>query len=156
MDRLTENVLGNIQLKACGNDFCKETCAEHDKDKSCNNCPIQKAFEKLAEYEDLEEQGQLLKLPCKVGYFEHITNAEDKNVIEIIKEQPNAYDVDKVIKQLEQQKNQYFRRAEEIKNKFGENYESQKNYSKACSYDHAIEIIKSCRIDWRAGNEKNY
>ena len=27
---------------------------------------------------------------------------------------------------------------------------------KACSYDHAIEIIKSCRIDWRARNEKNY
>lgn len=67
MERLTENVLGNIQLKACGNDFCKETCAEHDEEKSCNNCPIQKAFEKLAEYEDLEEQGKLLKLPCAVG-----------------------------------------------------------------------------------------
>lgn len=67
MERLTEKVLGNIQLKACGNDFCKETCAEHDEEKSCNNCPIQKAFEKLAEYEDLEEQGKLLKLPCKIG-----------------------------------------------------------------------------------------
>lgn len=69
MERLTENVLGNIQLKACGNDFCKETCAEHDEEKSCKNCPIQKAFEKLAEYEDLEEQGKLLKLPCEVGDF---------------------------------------------------------------------------------------
>lgn len=67
MERLTENVLGNIQLKACGNDFCKEICIEHDEEKSCNNCPIQKAFEKLAEYEDLEEQGKLLKLPCAVG-----------------------------------------------------------------------------------------
>lgn len=67
MERLTEKVMGNIQLKACGNDFCKETCAEHDEEKSCNNCPIQKAFEKLAEYEDLEEQGKLLKLPCAVG-----------------------------------------------------------------------------------------
>lgn len=67
MERLTENVLGNVQLKACGNDFCKETCAEHDEEKSCNNCPIQKAFEKLAEYEDLEEQWKLLKLPCAVG-----------------------------------------------------------------------------------------
>ena len=67
MERLTEKVLGNIQLKACGNDFCKETCAEHDEEKSCNNCPIQKAFEKLAEYEDLEEQGKLLKLPVAVG-----------------------------------------------------------------------------------------
>ncbi len=67
MERLTENVLGNIQLKACGNDFCKETCAEHDEEKSCNNCPIQKAFEKLAEYEDLEGKSRLLKLPCAVG-----------------------------------------------------------------------------------------
>ena len=67
MDRLTEKVLGNIQLKACGNDFCKETCTEHDEEKSCDNCPIQKAFEKLAEYEDLEEQGKLLKMPCAVG-----------------------------------------------------------------------------------------
>ena len=55
MERLTEKVLGFVQLKACGNDFCKETCAEHDEEKSCKNCPIQKAFEKLAEYEDFEE-----------------------------------------------------------------------------------------------------
>ena len=67
MERLTEKVFGFVQLKACGNDFCKETCAEHDKEKSCKNCPIQKAFDKLAEYEDLEEQGLLLRLPCKVG-----------------------------------------------------------------------------------------
>ena len=67
MERLTEKVFGFVQLKACGNDFCKETCAEHDEEKSCKNCPIQKAFEKLAEYEELEEQGLLLRLPCKVG-----------------------------------------------------------------------------------------
>lgn len=67
MERLTEKVLGNIQLKACGNDFCKETCADHDEEKSCNNCPIQKAFEKLAEYEDLEEQRRLWKMPCAEG-----------------------------------------------------------------------------------------
>ena len=67
MERLTEKVFGFVQLKACGNDFCKETCAEHDEEKSCKNCHIQKAFEKLAEYEDLEEKGLLLRLPCKVG-----------------------------------------------------------------------------------------
>ena len=67
MDRLTEKVFGFVQLKACGNDFCKETCAEHDEEKSCKNCHIQKAFEKLAEYEDLDEQGLMLRLPCKVG-----------------------------------------------------------------------------------------
>ena len=67
MERLTEKVFGFVQLKACGNDFCKETCAEHDEEKSCENCHIQKAFEKLAEYEDLEEQGLLFRLPCKIG-----------------------------------------------------------------------------------------
>ena len=67
MDRLTEKVFGFVQLKACGNDFCKETCAEHDEEKSCKNCHIQKAFDKLAEYEDLEEQGLLLRLTCNVG-----------------------------------------------------------------------------------------
>lgn len=67
MERLTEKVLGFVQLKACRNDFCKETCAEYDEERSCDNCPIQKAFEKLAAYEDAEEQGLLLKLPCKVG-----------------------------------------------------------------------------------------
>ena len=67
MERLTEKVFGFVQLKACGNDFCKETCAEHDEEKSCKNCHIQKAFEKLAEYEDLEEKGLLLRLPCEVG-----------------------------------------------------------------------------------------
>ena len=67
MERLTEKVFGFVQLKACGNDFCKETCAEHDEEKSCKNCHIQKAFEKLAEYEDLEEQGLLLRVPCKIG-----------------------------------------------------------------------------------------
>lgn len=67
MDRLTEIVFGNAQIKECGNDFCKETCEKFDKEKSCGNCPIQKAIEKLTEYEDLEEQGKLLKLPCTVG-----------------------------------------------------------------------------------------
>lgn len=97
MERLTENVLGNIQLKACGNDFCKETCAEHDEEKSCDNCPIQKAFEKLADYEDLEEQGKLLKLPCAVGdtvwfiksNFSYMQNPKAERVrkIKIIKEE---------------------------------------------------------------------
>ena len=67
MERLTEKVFGFVQLKACGNDFCKETCAEHDEENSCKNCHIQKAFEKLAKYEDLEEQGLLLHLNCNVG-----------------------------------------------------------------------------------------
>ena len=56
MERLTERVLGFAQIKECGNDFCKETCEEHDEDKGCNKCPIQRAIEKLTQYEDLEEE----------------------------------------------------------------------------------------------------
>lgn len=34
----------------------------------CNTCEfMQKAWNKLAHYEDLEEQGRLIELPCKVG-----------------------------------------------------------------------------------------
>ena len=44
---------------------CGEMCEE--KDGECRECPIQKAFNKLAEYEVLDEQGLLLQLPCKVG-----------------------------------------------------------------------------------------
>lgn len=44
---------------------CGEICEE--KDGECRECPIQKAFNKLAEYENLEEQRLLQKFPCWVG-----------------------------------------------------------------------------------------
>lgn len=44
---------------------CKEVCEDLDGD--CEECPVQGIFNRLAEYEDLEEQGKLIKLPCKVG-----------------------------------------------------------------------------------------
>lgn len=93
MERLTENVLGNIQLKACGNDFCKETCEEHDEDKTCNSCPIQKAFEKLAEYEDLEERRRLLRMPCAVGDTVYLVSFRKKCY-----ELENEYLVNNVLK----------------------------------------------------------
>ena len=47
---------------------CDEYCNTIDVlGGDCDNCAIQMAFDKLAEYEDLEEQGLLLKLPCKIG-----------------------------------------------------------------------------------------
>lgn len=46
-------------------DGCKEYCDSCDGD--CFGCAIQKCFDILGLYEDLEEQGLLLKLPCKVG-----------------------------------------------------------------------------------------
>ena len=50
--------------------FCKQMC---DDTENCTDsysvdlCQRFSAFRKLAELEDLEEQGRLLRLPCKVG-----------------------------------------------------------------------------------------
>lgn len=46
---------------SCGE--CCEEYLQHD----CFNCPIQNAFDKLAEYEEAEESGLLLRLPCPIG-----------------------------------------------------------------------------------------
>ena len=60
MDRLT-NSIDYCQLHC---DFGKSNeCFFQDKSK----CYEKNIYEKLREYEDLEEQGLLLRLPCKVG-----------------------------------------------------------------------------------------
>ncbi|MBD5543773.1 MAG: hypothetical protein HDR01_05915 [Lachnospiraceae bacterium] len=91
MERLTEratDLFGTscIQLKACGYELCRETCDKQDGKYGCKNCPIEKALEKLAEYEDLEEQGKLLKLPCAVGdtiYEIYSDNIKEHKVDEV-------------------------------------------------------------------------
>ena len=67
MERLTKREL--VELKNG-----KEIVACNYKDEDCNDSCIygrcrwnHKALKKLKEYEDLEEQGMLLRLPCKVG-----------------------------------------------------------------------------------------
>lgn len=66
MERLTER-FSNGQAAVLG---CGENC-KYDF-KYCKtyseNCPtMTQIYEKLANYEDVEEQGKLLKLPCKPG-----------------------------------------------------------------------------------------
>lgn len=47
---------------------CFEKCNGLGASSKCDNCEITTSVcEKLGEYEDLEEQGRLVKLPCKVG-----------------------------------------------------------------------------------------
>ena len=49
-------------------DLCCEYCkATEEGNEDCRECEINKCFNKLGEYETLEEQGKLLKLPCVVG-----------------------------------------------------------------------------------------
>ena len=60
MDRLTNNI-DYCQLHC---DFWKSNeCFFQDKSKCYEN----NIYEKLREYENLEEQGLLLRLPCKIG-----------------------------------------------------------------------------------------
>lgn len=66
MERLTEKQSSGYDLKAMNGEWCNKYC-EKQIAQTCNECGIYQAIHKLAEYEDLEEQGLLLRLPCKVG-----------------------------------------------------------------------------------------
>lgn len=59
----------------------------------------------------------------------------------MIKDQPTAYDVDAVVKQLEQQAEQYHNRAERYA-VWGLTREVEHMAGKAASYEYAIEIVK--------------
>lgn len=67
MERLTEKAWQNLDpWECCGQDsYCKRSC--HEKGGCTHGCIVPKLYAKLAKYEDLEEQGLLLRLPCKVG-----------------------------------------------------------------------------------------
>ena len=71
MERLTERTADGILAKE---NYEKETlktlyqCYGEKPNSYYSNCEEGYcAMEKLADYEDLEEQGRLIKLPCKVG-----------------------------------------------------------------------------------------
>ena len=78
MERLTVEYCGEYVPKAMcsidrfgGADDCDLCCdyckATEDGNEDCRGCAINECFKKLGEYEDLEEQNCLLKLPCAVG-----------------------------------------------------------------------------------------
>ena len=66
MERLTEKQSSGFDLKSMNGEWCNKYC-EQQRVQTCNECGIYQAIQKLAEYEDLDEQGLLLRLPCKVG-----------------------------------------------------------------------------------------
>lgn len=66
MERLTEKIGNTNCVKGCGSN-CKYGF-QHCSNEDWENCQtIDDVVDKLADYEDLEEQGRLIKLPCKVG-----------------------------------------------------------------------------------------
>lgn len=63
MERLTENNNGDYYYPECF-----ERCDGLGTTEKCEECDFNYAVcKKLGEYEDLEEQGRLIKLPCKIG-----------------------------------------------------------------------------------------
>lgn len=67
MSRLTEKNWRNLDpWECCGQDYyCKRGC--HDEGGCNNGCIVPKIYDKLARYEDAEESGLMVKIPCKVG-----------------------------------------------------------------------------------------
>lgn len=62
-------------------DLCCEYCkATEEGNENCGGCAINKCFNKLGEYENLEEQNKLLKLPCKAWDVVYGANKYDKIV----------------------------------------------------------------------------
>lgn len=59
MERYTANSLGKCSKAH------SVLCAQYDKCQCCHH--MKDAMQRLAYYEDLEEQGRLVVLPCKVG-----------------------------------------------------------------------------------------
>lgn len=69
MERLTErykdSIANTVLIRECGDMLCKNICDDIEYD--CSKCELEKALEKLATYEDMEEQGLLVRLPIKIG-----------------------------------------------------------------------------------------
>ena len=73
--------------------FRDDTCDGKGASDKCNSCNFnEKIINKLAEYEDAEEQGLLLRLPCKVGDVVYFTiyDYHDSAIIETIRIEENG------------------------------------------------------------------
>ena len=88
MERLTERTADGISVKEdYGEDVLKTIyqCYGVEPMPHYANCDEGYcAMEKLAEYEDLEEKGKLLKLPCTVGDTVYVISRMDIIPVEVI------------------------------------------------------------------------
>ena len=80
MKRLTIKKAGSILVKDLSGGY-QSPCFGCENINGCVSgkiqpCAIYRALEKLKEYEDLEEQGKLLKLPCAVGDTVYIKSSD--------------------------------------------------------------------------------
>lgn len=77
IDRLTKRAGKKVYLKE--NLISKKECAQREfgidfcqKGSKCDSlrdrkCPVLRVLDKLAYYEDLEEQGKIIVIPCEIG-----------------------------------------------------------------------------------------
>lgn len=61
MKRLTEKQSAGYDLKALNGEWCNHYCLKQ-RIETCNECGIYQAIQKLAHYEDLEDEGRLIVL----------------------------------------------------------------------------------------------
>ena len=81
MERLTKRIEDeNTLLTEVGDTACKCFCDNYTL-SGCWECPVGKAIEKLADYEDAEEQGLLVKLPYNNGTL-YSVNYSNKTIAE--------------------------------------------------------------------------
>lgn len=91
MERLTIEYCGEYVPKALCSidrlggaddcDLCCEYCkATEEGNEDCRGCAINKCFNKLGEYEDLDEQGKLIQLPCKIGDTVYVILPRDSHL----------------------------------------------------------------------------
>lgn len=66
MERLTRRI-NNNKITAIKGSSCNYSAQSFDCQINDGTEKLRTALEKLAAYEDLEEQGLLVRLPCKVG-----------------------------------------------------------------------------------------
>lgn len=93
MERLTSYKSERKREMICRYEDC-DTCEEYCPLLNEDNCPcLQDILEKLAEYEDLEEQGKLLKLPCAVGDKIYRIDADEK----LESREIEIYDIDNIV-----------------------------------------------------------
>lgn len=77
MERLTEvTTEDGVKLYDISSELCLSKTTQGEK--------IATILKKLADYEDLEEQGRLIKLPCKVGDTVYGINT-DRNIVSALK-----------------------------------------------------------------------
>lgn len=80
MERLTKRDFSRITYNERRSIMCSSYC--DNCSQGAGNCKtVKNMIEKLATYEDLEEQGLLVRLPCKVGdYLYCIVNGKVKKL----------------------------------------------------------------------------